>query len=75
MEDMSHLTGQAIERERMWPTPHSNASTGAGTQGREGGENLQTAVAVTGTKLNSAWVSRMQGYPDGWLTLDGEAIR
>jgi hypothetical protein len=27
-----------------WPTTTSNNSTGAGTQGREGGENLQTAV-------------------------------
>lgn len=84
----------------LWPTPHSNASTGAGTQGREGGENLQTAVQMYGTpraiygehagmsdpshltgqagatgnlKLNSAWVSRMMGYPDGYLILDGEA--
>lgn len=28
----------------MWPTPHASASTGAGTQGRDGGLNLQTAV-------------------------------
>lgn len=27
-----------------WPTPTSNNSTGSGTQGREGGENLQTAA-------------------------------
>jgi hypothetical protein len=26
-----------------------------------------------GMKLNSAWVSRLMGYPDDWLTLDGEA--
>jgi hypothetical protein len=26
-------------------------------------------------RLNSAWVSRMMGYPDSWLTLDGEATR
>jgi hypothetical protein len=30
----------------LWPTPHTSASTGAGTQGRQGGMNLQTAVAV-----------------------------
>jgi hypothetical protein len=59
---------------KLFPTPHSNASTGAGSQGRDGGENLQTAVAQPGLKLNSAWVSRMMGYPDNWLTLDGEAI-
>lgn len=27
-----------------WPTPHSTCSTGPGKQGRQGGENLQTAV-------------------------------
>jgi len=34
---------KATERQ-MWPTPHANCSTGAGTQGRAGGLNLQTAV-------------------------------
>ena len=29
---------------KLWPTPTKNCSTGAGTQGREGGLNLQTAV-------------------------------
>ena len=34
-----------IEEElRQWATPHSNCHTGAGTQGRQGGLNLQTAV-------------------------------
>ncbi len=28
-----------------WPTPHTSSSTGAGTQGREGGANLQTAAS------------------------------
>lgn len=28
-----------------WPTPHLNASTGAGTEGREGGANLQTVAS------------------------------
>ena len=31
-------------QEKLWPTPHRNCSTGAGTQGREGGKNLQTAA-------------------------------
>jgi hypothetical protein len=26
-------------------------------------------------KLNPDWVSRMMGYPDDWLILDGEATR
>jgi len=29
-----------------WPTPTSNNGTGAGTQGREGGENLQTSAQL-----------------------------
>ena len=31
--------------------------------------------AAPGMKLNSAWVQRMMGYPDDWLTLDGEVTR
>src|SRR5215207_11322487 len=30
----------------LLPTPHANASTGAGTQGRAGGPNLQTVAAL-----------------------------
>jgi DNA (cytosine-5)-methyltransferase 1 len=30
----------------LWPTPHANCSTGSGRQGRDGGDNLQTAVAA-----------------------------
>lgn len=32
---------RALEK---WPTPHANCHTGAGSQGRKGGLNLQTAV-------------------------------
>lgn len=31
-----------------WPTPHTSASTGAGTQGRAGGLNIQTAASLAG---------------------------
>lgn len=31
-----------------WPTPTANSGTGAGTSGRDGGLNLQTAVALAG---------------------------
>jgi hypothetical protein len=31
-----------------WPTPTCNNGTGAGTQGRQGGENLQTTAQLTG---------------------------
>ena len=30
----------------LLPTPHANAATGAGTQGRDGGPNLQTVAAT-----------------------------
>lgn len=43
-ESMITLTDQVRNEGKMWPTPHSNCHTGAGTQGRQGGENLQTAV-------------------------------
>lgn len=36
------LADQAID---LWPTVTASVVTGAGTQGREGGENLQTAVS------------------------------
>lgn len=35
----------AVKMEKNCPTPHSNMTTGAGTQGRDGGMNIQTAVA------------------------------
>lgn len=31
-----------------WPTPHTSASTGAGTEGRAGGLNIQTAASLAG---------------------------
>lgn len=31
-----------------WPTPHENSTTGPGSQGREGGLNLQTAATLAG---------------------------
>ena len=46
-----------------WPTATSNMMTGAGTQGREGGLNLQTAAKG---KLNPRWVETLMGLPIGW---------
>lgn len=42
----AHRTS-AIER-TGWPTPTANAGTGAGTEGRQGGMNIQSAAALTG---------------------------
>jgi hypothetical protein len=57
-----------------WPSPHANCATGAGTQGRDGGANIQTAVRQSPGKghraaaqLNPNWVTQLQGYPDDWL--------
>ena len=57
---------------RLWPTPHASCSTGTGTQGREGGMNLQTAAhepAVNG-QLSATWVCWLMGLPLGWDSLD-----
>jgi hypothetical protein len=62
---------------KMWPTPQAHDAQGPpGRAAQErGGFNasLSAETRTTGLKLNSAWVSRMMGYPDSWLTLDGEA--
>jgi len=42
-----------------WPTPTSNNGTGAGTQGRQGGENLQTAGQLAG------WPTPTANQPGG----------
>ena len=55
-----------------WPTPHSNMSTGPGTQGRDGGMNLQTAI---GGLLNPTWVEWLMGFPLGWTALKDWATR
>ena len=106
-ESMITLTDQVRHNPGMWPTPLSNCHTGAGTQGRQGGENLQTAVTWPTPKatdykgsgphgsrshqhdvakrnlkgsvmengntgqLNPAWVECLQGFPQGWTSLDG----
>lgn len=53
---------------RDWKGPQGGAYKGESM-------DLPGEVESKGLKLNSAWVSRMMGYPDDWLTLDGEAIR
>jgi hypothetical protein len=64
---------------KLWPTPQAHDAVGApGIAAQERGgfqSSLPAATRTPGVKLNSAWVSRMMGYPDSWLILDGEVIR
>jgi hypothetical protein len=57
----------------LWPTAHANCSTGAGTQGRDGGMNLQTAAKLRRTP-NANIVTG--GGQDGQKRLDaGHAMQ
>jgi DNA-cytosine methyltransferase len=56
---------------RMLPTPHSNCHTGPGTQGRQGGANLQTEMSG---KLSCCFVTYLMGYPIGWLLEDDDIL-
>lgn len=53
----AHRTS-AIER-TGWPTPTANAGTGAGTEGRQGGMNIQSAAMLAG------WPSPMASDGNG----------
>ena len=82
-----NLSAVVNYRQKKWPTPHANASTGAGRQGRQGGLNLQTAVEVetldeyyerTGEmhgSLNPTWVDWLMGYPIGWTDLEDSEMQ
>lgn len=48
----------------LLPTSHANCSTGAGTQGRNGGMNLQTAVKLWPTPTERDWKSTSHGNQD-----------
>lgn len=55
-------------RRKNWPNPTaSDGMGGPGSSGREGGENLRTAV---GGQLNPTWVEALMGFPLGWTELD-----
>ena len=64
--------GAVQEGLRLWPTPHASCSTGAGTQGREGGMNLQTAAhdQTVGGQLSATWTCWLMGLPLGFDCLD-----
>jgi hypothetical protein len=62
-----HLS-QVIRDRRMWPTPTSSDGTGGpGSSGRDGGDNLRTAV---NGQLNPTWVEWLMGFPEGWTDLE-----
>jgi hypothetical protein len=66
----------------FWPTPNEGDNRDRGHKNMpaiqrriEKGKQIMLSMEVQqarGEKLNSAWVNRMMGYPDGWLILDGE---
>ena len=68
----NRTTGYLSEEVTKWPTPHASCSTGAGTQGREGGMNLQTAAhdQTVGGQLSATWVCWLMGLPLGWDSLE-----
>jgi hypothetical protein len=56
---------------QYWPTPTSSDGTGGpGCSGREGGDNLRTAV---GGQLNPTWVEWLMGFPLGWTDCEPSA--
>lgn len=60
---------------KMWPTPTTQdaANNGGPSQYQRNSLPLNTAVmAPDGMKLSAAWVTRLMGYPDGWLDLPPE---
>ncbi len=59
MTDQKHLTGAA-----MLPTAATSDWKGSSQEGQRRG---QLSEVVVGMKLSAAWVSRLMGYPDGWL--------
>lgn len=59
---------------KMWPRPttQDSANNGGPSQMERNTPPLNAAVqAPEGMKLSAAWVTRLMGYPDGWLDLDG----
>lgn len=64
MTDPRHLTGAA-----MLPTPTVQDGKNNGAPSQHERNSLPLNAVVNG-KLNPAWVSRMQGFPDGWMELE-----
>ena len=55
---------------KLLPTPqHHDYKTGTGYDHTDNPHTPQLRD-LSGGKLSAAWVSRLQGYPDGWLDLE-----
>lgn len=55
-----------------WPTPTANAGKGAGTSGRQGGMNIQTAAQLAGWPTPTATDGR--GGVSGWQSPQRETV-
>jgi hypothetical protein len=62
---------------KLLPTPtagdsrnsrNATANSGEGSTGHSG-ETLSDVAYRANGKLSAAWVTRLMGYPDGWLDL------
>ena len=70
--------GQPLPAMAAWSTPHSSSSTGAGSQGRSGGMNIQTMVAgVWQTPVADDAPDREKGKINsrGEAKLSGQAVQ
>ncbi len=65
-----------------WPTPNATDSTGAGSEGRGGGLNLQTAASLWAASergseslLNHRFSLWLMGYPGEWASCGERAMQ
>jgi len=53
----------------LWPRPRSEGFDAGGHC--DASDSLHAAEKLTGSgKLSAAWVTRLMGFPDGWLDVD-----
>ena len=65
---------------RFWPTPNASEHRGCGNWNTKTCKEWKDRSRLTGAvllneqkdgmKLSAAWVTRLMGYPDGWLDID-----
>jgi hypothetical protein len=68
IEKSTHLNTQVYlaEKAKMWPTPNARDHKGKTTW-----ENQPCLPNAAGGQLNPEWVEILQGFPPGWLDIDG----